>query len=317
MPDHPTSPAHASGHVDDDRDVIASRPSGASTEPPGDKQIEDFARAIRGSCEIASSHYVYPRHAASVLKAAQEHGIRLVRAGAASTEATPPDEWPRPKPTCGPDATNADNCGHDHGGYLICQAVAGTSWGGGAPEPDYCEHIDRDLARWLDRWYGDPTAGWASTEATQRPDLPLPAIQRAVAWVEENITPRRCDNEGVSDCWRCTTVALARWLSRAALTGATSPEPSRESDLRAALEWALDLIDMYDRELLRRGDPPEVVESPVHLAGKAKARAALARTAAPGKPPVSAAGDDGAGPGSVAPEDVRETSSGSGDPARP
>lgn len=45
-------------------------------------------------------------------------------------------------------------------------------------------------------------------------------------------------------------------------------------ELREALSWALDILDMYD-ERLAQIDGKERVYSPVHLAGKAKARTAL------------------------------------------
>ena len=48
--------------------------------------------------------------------------------------------------------------------------------------------------------------------------------------------------------------------------------------LRAALEWALDLIEMYDRHLIDKGDPPEQVRSATHLDGLARARQALSPT---------------------------------------
>lgn len=47
------------------------------------------------------------------------------------------------------------------------------------------------------------------------------------------------------------------------------------SRCKQALEWALDLLDMYDERLIELGEPPERVYSDVHLAGKAKAREAL------------------------------------------
>ena len=42
-----------------------------------------------------------------------------------------------------------------------------------------------------------------------------------------------------------------------------------------ALSWALDLLDMYDEKLIGLGEPSELVNSEIHLRGKAKARAAL------------------------------------------
>lgn len=47
--------------------------------------------------------------------------------------------------------------------------------------------------------------------------------------------------------------------------------------LREALSWALDLLDLYDEHLIELGDPREKVYSPVHVAGKAKARSALSQ----------------------------------------
>ncbi len=43
-----------------------------------------------------------------------------------------------------------------------------------------------------------------------------------------------------------------------------------------AARWALDLIDMYDRYLVALGEPAEKVLSATHVAGKVKARVALA-----------------------------------------
>ena len=43
----------------------------------------------------------------------------------------------------------------------------------------------------------------------------------------------------------------------------------------AALSWALDLLDLYDDDLIKRGDPPGEVNTQLHLAGKGKARQAL------------------------------------------
>jgi hypothetical protein len=46
--------------------------------------------------------------------------------------------------------------------------------------------------------------------------------------------------------------------------------------LEEGLSWALDLIDLYDERLVELGEPRDLVYSPIHLAGKAKARGALA-----------------------------------------
>lgn len=57
----------------------------------------------------------------------------------------------------------------------------------------------------------------------------------------------------------------------------TLAERTAERDrLREALSWALDILDQYDEFLIANGEPRERVYSPTHLAGKAKARAALA-----------------------------------------
>lgn len=45
--------------------------------------------------------------------------------------------------------------------------------------------------------------------------------------------------------------------------------------LHEALSWALDILEMNDTRLIQLGDPDYLVRSPVHLAGIAKARAAL------------------------------------------
>jgi hypothetical protein len=46
-------------------------------------------------------------------------------------------------------------------------------------------------------------------------------------------------------------------------------------ELREALSWALDILDMCDERLVQLGDPKEKVYSAVHIAAKAKARATL------------------------------------------
>lgn len=43
----------------------------------------------------------------------------------------------------------------------------------------------------------------------------------------------------------------------------------------AALEWALDLLDMYDGKLVELGEPAERVNNLIHTQGKANARADL------------------------------------------
>ncbi len=52
--------------------------------------------------------------------------------------------------------------------------------------------------------------------------------------------------------------------------------PDRESQLKNALSWALDLLDMYDGRMVQLGDPPEMVYDATQRAGKARARAILA-----------------------------------------
>lgn len=52
------------------------------------------------------------------------------------------------------------------------------------------------------------------------------------------------------------------------------PETEREREISEWLSWALDVLDMYD-ERLAEIDGADLVYSPVHIAGKAKARAVL------------------------------------------
>ena len=50
----------------------------------------------------------------------------------------------------------------------------------------------------------------------------------------------------------------------------------RTKALREALEWALDLLDLYDKNLVETfGEPIEKVNAPIDLAAKSKARALL------------------------------------------
>lgn len=52
-------------------------------------------------------------------------------------------------------------------------------------------------------------------------------------------------------------------------------DAERETErLRAALVWALDLLDMYDEEFAKV-DGPQKVYSEIHVLGKGRARAAL------------------------------------------
>lgn len=51
--------------------------------------------------------------------------------------------------------------------------------------------------------------------------------------------------------------------------------------LEGSLSWALGLIAMYDAELVRRGDPPEVVYSESHKRGMALAKDVLQGIAVP------------------------------------
>ena len=48
-------------------------------------------------------------------------------------------------------------------------------------------------------------------------------------------------------------------------------------ELAEGLSWALDLLDMYDQQLINLGEPVEKVNPPIHLEAKSKARAALER----------------------------------------
>jgi hypothetical protein len=65
-----------------------------------------------------------------------------------------------------------------------------------------------------------------------------PALECAIRWIEKEIAPRKCDSDGVSDCWRCTSVAVARWLAKlmkqidaALLAESTQPAPDQKGKL--------------------------------------------------------------------------------------
>lgn len=66
--------------------------------------------------------------------------------------------------------------------------------------------------------------------------------------------------------WRLAYNALFQRL--AAFTRAAEPAS-------AALEWALDLLDMYDAKLIELGEPADRVNNAVHTQGKANARSDL------------------------------------------
>jgi hypothetical protein len=58
------------------------------------------------------------------------------------------------------------------------------------------------------------------------PALPIAAIESACKFMEEHVAPRRCDSDGVSHCWRCASVALARWMRQAIPILKASNEPA-------------------------------------------------------------------------------------------
>jgi hypothetical protein len=55
-----------------------------------------------------------------------------------------------------------------------------------------------------------------------------------------------------------------------------TPTEAMQNRLTSALEWALDLIDMYDARLEQLGDAPHLIHSDIHTRGKEMARKALA-----------------------------------------
>ena len=66
-----------------------------------------------------------------------------------------------------------------------------------------------------------------------------------------------------------------RELEELATILAPASHVAHTAALVQALSWALDLLDMYDEKLIGLGEPSELVNSEIHLRGKAKARAAL------------------------------------------
>lgn len=96
------------------------------------------------------------------------------------------------------------------------------------------------------------------------------------AWREHEFQ-ERTDGDWVRYEDHVTALAAAR--ARAVREADARYEPwVREAAV--TLHWALDLIRMYDQELMRRGDPPELNQSPTHLAGLARADSVLATLAA-------------------------------------
>ena len=93
---------------------------------------------------------------------------------------------------------------------------------------DLAQQWAHRIAGWLRR-SSDPEP--PSEGAAPRAEwLPGAAIRASCEWVEANIAPKRCDNEGVADCWRCNTVFLARTLAR---LSRPSDERVPESEERA------------------------------------------------------------------------------------
>lgn len=90
-------------------------------------------------------------------------------------------------------------------------------------------------------------------------------------WVPAEPGPIQCETwmEAVTKWSELRDDDTAREL-REARTRLAASEQGRE-----ALSWALDILDMCDKRLVQLGDPPERVYSAIHIAGKAKARAAL------------------------------------------
>ena len=75
--------------------------------------------------------------------------------------------------------------------------------------------------------------------------------------------------------------ALAREQRETLIRGGWTREEVRlkkvNAELFKAAEWALDMLDIYDRKLIEMGEPEEKVYAAVHIRGKKKARAAIAR----------------------------------------
>lgn len=87
-----------------------------------------------------------------------------------------------------------------------------------------------------------------------------------------------CDLEEKHPPWSRRPNAVQRdkeWEDRLSYM-ATEKYEKRITALELALEWALDLLDMYDSRLALIDSPSEVYD-PIHVIAKAKAREALAQ----------------------------------------
>ena len=74
------------------------------------------------------------------------------------------------------------------------------------------------------------------------------AIESACRYIEQNIAPRKCDSDAVSNCWRCNSVYLAKRMREILATKQTAPkaeQSSADAEDAARYRWL-------------RGEGPEV-----------------------------------------------------------
>jgi hypothetical protein len=155
-----------------------------------------------------------------------------------------------------------------------------------APQPSITtlEALERrGLVRHLTpREHGVPRPRWelmerlTETESAPKPQEDWEALCRSIgrscpAVIEGDPSTCPLDDCPMSD--------PDRLVEEAALSDPKPLEGVGDS-VESALAWALDIIDMYDARLVELGDPPELVRSEVHLAGKARARGLLKSSAA-------------------------------------
>lgn len=128
---------------------------------------------------------------------------------------------------------------------------------------------DAQIKHMVDRFLG-----WKLPE-TFSPDA---GISFKPTFNENTAYPMRHEPAGTNLFDATQATAMVRYMIESLPAPAATPALTalQNIEMREALSWALDLIDIYDKALVENfNEPQEAVYSPAHLAGKSKARAAL------------------------------------------
>lgn len=140
-------------------------------------------------------------------------------------------------------------------GYSVCLAE-GCQWDN-SPAPEAQEPAGEPFA-WFIEYYNEELKSWL-------PSLPRPIVQSAdeVKSISED-PPLK---------YRTTPLYLHP-------TPASTQERDAMELAASTMEWALDLIDLYDKRLLNLGEPRRLVYSAVHMQGKVCGRRAIKKVRA-------------------------------------